>query len=427
MQPIRVGVVGLGRGMTFAQGARPAGMELVALCDTWEERLIPVSDALGVAAYTNFEEFLSHDMDAVVLANWFHQHAPFAIAAIRAGKHVMSETTACMTMAEGVELIEAVERSDRIYMLAENYPFMVFNQEMRRLYADGEVGELRYAEAEYVHPFSAEEFNKIAPGADHWRNWLPMLYYCTHALAPVMSITQTTPRRVNGFVVPYDSDDPAMAMTARRNDTGGLIVLQMDNGGVVKLLQGTLRGEGVWVRIHGNRGLMENLRVGDVGSVRLIKEAWDTDGQGRVERVWAPQFPGHAAEALATGHGGSDYFVNAAFAQAIRSAEQPFFDVFRGVTMSAVGILAYRSAVEGSMPHVVPDFHDPAERRRVADDHWSPDPSKRGPGQPHSSVLGDVTPSPTALAAAKETWARTDDLLHASLVDDLVKAARAER
>ena len=36
---IRVGVIGVGKGRSFAIGAPRAGMELVALCDTWEERL----------------------------------------------------------------------------------------------------------------------------------------------------------------------------------------------------------------------------------------------------------------------------------------------------------------------------------------------------------------------------------------------------
>ena len=36
---IRVGVIGVGRGMSFAQGAPFVGMELVALCDTWEAKL----------------------------------------------------------------------------------------------------------------------------------------------------------------------------------------------------------------------------------------------------------------------------------------------------------------------------------------------------------------------------------------------------
>ena len=36
---IRVGVIGVGRGQSFARGATEVvGMELVALCDTWEEK-----------------------------------------------------------------------------------------------------------------------------------------------------------------------------------------------------------------------------------------------------------------------------------------------------------------------------------------------------------------------------------------------------
>ena len=41
-QPIRVGVVGVGRGQTFMHQAASAGMELVAICDVWEERLTRV-------------------------------------------------------------------------------------------------------------------------------------------------------------------------------------------------------------------------------------------------------------------------------------------------------------------------------------------------------------------------------------------------
>ena len=42
---IRVGVVGVGRGQTFARQAVHAGMELVALCDLWAERLLEVVQA----------------------------------------------------------------------------------------------------------------------------------------------------------------------------------------------------------------------------------------------------------------------------------------------------------------------------------------------------------------------------------------------
>ena len=198
----------------------------------------------------------------MILANYFHQHAPFAIQALEAGKHVMSETGACFTLAEGVALVAAVEKTGRIYMFAENYPYMLFNQEMRRLYPHrARSGTFMYGEGEYVHPADADFWNSISPGLNHWRNWLPATYYCTHALAPIMYITDTWPVKVNGFVDPVRSGRPRRASACPScNDAASMIALRMDNGAVVKLLQVYLRGEGIWVRIHGSRGQMENLR-----------------------------------------------------------------------------------------------------------------------------------------------------------------------
>ena len=48
-------------------------------------------------------------MDAVVLANYANEHAPFAIRCMEEGKHVFSEVLPVQTMKEAVELIEAVE------------------------------------------------------------------------------------------------------------------------------------------------------------------------------------------------------------------------------------------------------------------------------------------------------------------------------
>lgn len=57
-------------------------------------------------------------------------------------------------MAEGVELVRAFEKSNSIYMLAENYPQMIFNREMKRVCDTGTLGKILYAEGEYNHPVS---------------------------------------------------------------------------------------------------------------------------------------------------------------------------------------------------------------------------------------------------------------------------------
>ncbi|MBI4552670.1 MAG: Gfo/Idh/MocA family oxidoreductase [Candidatus Latescibacteria bacterium] len=403
---IRVGVIGVGRGSGFARGAGPSlGMKLVALCDTWEERLLKVGKELGVTTYTDYDTFLEHDMDAVILANYFHQHAPFAIKALRAGRHVMSETAACFTLAEGVALVREVEKRGKVYMFAENYPYMAFNQEMRRLYHDGKIGEFKYGEGEYVHPMSARDVNSISCGVNHWRNWLPATYYCTHALAPVMFITDTRPVKVNGFVVPYDAHDPVKAgHTAMRSDTASMIALRMDNGAVVKLLQVGLRGHGNFVRIHGNRGLMENLRHGNQSLLRVRIEPFEKKPSEVAEQVYAPNFPVFAEAAARAGHGGGDFFMNYHFAEAIRKDEPPYLDVYRGVAMSIVGSLAYRSALADSAPLEVPDFRKEAARRTYEHDDWSPDPTTRRPPDPWPSVLGDITPTKAGLAYARKVW-----------------------
>jgi len=404
-ESIRVGVVGVSRGQSFMRSALQSGMELVAICDTWEERLAQVGNELGVATFTDIDALLAYDLDAVVLANYFHEHAPLAVQALEAGKHVMSECAACHTLAEGVALARAVERSGRIYMFAENYPYMVYNQEMRRLYRKGIVGDFKYGEGEYVHPDPAEVKLARSCGANHWRNWIPATYYCTHSIAPVMFITDTRPIKVNSFVVPYDYNDTTQTMHVNRTDTCAVTVCRMDNDAVIKSLHGGLRGHGNYVRIQGNKGLMENCRHGDKQRLRIWREPWEKPDGVPVETVYTPDFPEHHLRATRTGHGGGDFFTSHHFAEAIRTGEQPYLDVYRGIDMSIVGILAWRSSLNDSAPVEVPDFRDEAVRKQHENDHWSPDPTREQADRPPTSILGDITPTDAARALAKEVWA----------------------
>lgn len=405
-KPIRVGVVGVGRGRSFMRAAQVTGMELVAICDVWEERLVRDGQALNVATYTDYDRFLEHEMDAVVLANYFHEHAPFAIKAFAAGKHVMSECAACHTLGEAAALADAFEKSGKIYMFAENYPYMVFNQEMRRLYQKGLVGTFKYGEGEYVHPDPPEVKLARSCGRDHWRNWIPATYYCTHSIAPVMYITDTRPVKVNGFVVPFDFEDPTKVRHMGRSDAASVIICRMDNGAVLKSLHGGLRGHGNYVRIHGNKGVMENSRHGDKNQLRVWREPWEKRKGEPVETVYRPDFPEHHKEATQAGHGGGDFFTSYHFAQAIRTGEQPYLDVYRGIDMSIVGILAWQSALADAVPVDVPDFRKASVRKKFAGDDWSPDPKRKKKGQPPSSILGHIEPSDAAKSLAKKVWAK---------------------
>lgn len=369
---IRVGVVGLGRGQSFMAGAASANMKLVAICDRAKGRVDELSAKFGGAtAYDNYDKFLEHDMDAVILANFFHEHAPFAIKAMRAGKHVMSETAACATLAEGVQLCREVEKTGKIYMFAENYPFTAFNLEMNRLYRAGKIGEVRYADGEYNHPGKpADKTIKLKRDQLHWRELIPSTYYCTHALAPLMYITDTWPVSVNGFSI-----EGGVPRGTRWGETGSVIMCRMNNGSVFRLFGLCIGGHSIWYRLHGTRGILENTRGAGYfgpGDVRVAVDEWFVPKGQKGDVVYKPEFPKWAKKAVAAGHGGGDFFTNHFFAEAIRKNEQPYLDVYRGVAMSAVGILAWKSALKNGVPYDMPDFRKESDRKRFANDHWNP-------------------------------------------------------
>ncbi len=403
-KPVKVGVLGVGRGMAFANAAKQTGMKLTAICDIWEERLYEAGKKTGAATFTDYEEFLGHDMDAVILANYFNEHAPFAIKALEAGKHVMSETSCNSTLAEGAELCGAVEKSGLVYMLAENYPYTKFNQEMRRLYAEGEIGEVTYAEGEYNHPMEAEERMKLAPGVEHWRNHIPPTYYNTHAMAPLVYITDTMPVKVNALSIACkELSNRGTNIT----DPGFVIMCRMDNGSVFRLFGLWLPGHSNWYRLHGTKGAMEITRgPGYFGpeQIRVWHEEWDLEpGQVR-EKTYVPEWPDYGRAAEKTGHGGGDFWTDYHFGEAIRNGRQPFLDVYRGVAMSNVGILAWKSALEDGRPYDIPDFSSETERKKYEKDNCSPFSAKNGPGQLPSSILGEFQPPAEVLEKAKKIW-----------------------
>jgi len=405
-RPIRVGVVGIRRGSSFISGAtETVGMKLTALCDTREEKLQEIGQRYDVTVYTDYDRFLEHDMDAVVLANYFHEHAPLALKALAAGKHVMSETAACKTMAEGVALCRAVKQSGKTYMFAENYPYSAACQELRRLYLTGEIGDVRYAEGEYNHAMEEDKRLSISPGSMHWRNWCPSTYYCSHALAPLMFITDTMPANVNALsVVEEGMQSPH---TLKMSDLGSIILVRMDNGAVFRLWGLMLSSiHRIKYEIHGECGYMATAAPDHWSTVHIHHEEWLRQPGKPNDLTYRPDWPEHGDLARQAGHGGGDFWMNFHFARAIRSGEPPYLDVYRGVAMSAVGILGWRSCLQDGAPFRIPDFRDEAVLSAYENDHWSPFPEDAGSGQPPPSIRGLVEPSPEALAHAREIWTK---------------------
>ena len=100
MGKIRVGVFGAGRGLEIAKNFMLLDADIVALCDYHQGRREAALKQLdrSVAAYESFDEFIEHPMDAVILANNFYQHAPFAIKCFERNIHVFCECVSNGTM-----------------------------------------------------------------------------------------------------------------------------------------------------------------------------------------------------------------------------------------------------------------------------------------------------------------------------------------
>lgn len=406
MEMIRLGVVGTGRGKAFMNPAECTGFKLAAICDRCQEKLDLCKkkyDKDGtLRTFTDYDEMLaSGTIDAVVLANYFNEHEAFAVKALRAGIHVMSECAAINTLAEGVELCRTVEETGKIYMIAENYPFTKPRLEMKRLYEAGELGQMLYGESEYAHPMSNTETYNISPGEYHWRNQIPATYYCTHAIGPLMYITDSMPVKVNGFVGKL-KDQSYRGDEYRQQDPVGIIISQMDNGAVVRTMQGPVRVHSGITTIHGTMGGASIDR--ETGNLTVWHEN-SNKGDQPTMRTYAPDWPEYGDLASKAGHGGGDFWTLFYFGKAIRDNEQPWLNVYRACAMSSIGILAWKSACEDGKTFDVPDFANEEERKKYENDNWTPflKEGESPDGKPPRTLSG-WKPTEEAHRKALEVW-----------------------
>ncbi len=391
---VRVGVLGAGRGAYVGHlfDLHPHAV-VVALCDSSPERLNAGRQRLPnlEATYADFDAFLGHRMEVVIMANDATAHAPYAIKALEAGKHVLSEVMACKTLAEAVALVRAVERARTIYSFGENCCTMRQVLEMKRLYRAGELGEYLYGECEYIHDCTAIWPHLTYGDPNHWRNWIPATIYCSHSLGPILDITGTRPVHCVGLTTP----NRLGRLVGRRGDDLGVVLCQMDNGAVTKVLLGlALRREPAlhWYSLYGTRGQVEN----DRGlNEELLHVYLEQDRAAMYGRSYVPRFSQEPEWARgASGHGGADEYMVEAFMKAVLEEGPAPIDVYLGLDMTLPGILGFRSAYEGNIPLEMPDLRDESTRRRYEHDHWSPDPADAGPGQPKSSSAHGIVETP---------------------------------
>lgn len=379
---VKIGVFGAGRGKTMMEYcAQNDGARLVAVCDGFAPALENAKKDYGgenISFYNDFDNFINHDMDAVVLANYANEHAPFAIKCLDAGLNVLSEVLPVQTMKEAVALVEAVERSGRLYAYAENYCFMPAPKKMRELYREGILGKLEYGEGEYMHNCEPGWHRYTRGLPEHWRNTMHSCYYCTHSIGPLIHISGLRPVKVMGFETYYNNRMYRMGAKAAPI---GMEIITLENGAALKSIHGVGPAKNsVWYSVYGSKGRMESARedAEKDGAQTLYVNCDENEGDNSSSPVIVDCRDALSVGSQNAGHGGSDFYIMHNFVNKFwGDPDADVIDVYEAMDMFLPGMFAYRSILE-DRPLPVPNLRDISEREKWRNDTACTDPDLAG-------------------------------------------------
>jgi predicted dehydrogenase len=152
--PIKVGVIGAGVGRLHLLGYRALGdaVEITALCDSNQERLIKTADEFDIPLrFTDIDQLVSSDeIDAVSVALPNHLHTPVATAALETGHHVLCEKPLAENVEAAQSLVEAVETAKTKFMMCFNRRYRRDVQWMKQLVDTGKLGQIYQVNAGWV-------------------------------------------------------------------------------------------------------------------------------------------------------------------------------------------------------------------------------------------------------------------------------------
>jgi predicted dehydrogenase len=165
---VRYGLVGCGiRGSAFYGRA-------AYVCDPDEERLANAVKSAGVDAahaVTDFRRILDdRNIDAVVIATPDHWHAPAAILACEAGKHVYVEKPCSHNFRESQLLVQAARRNNVVVQHGTQQRSREFTQNAIQMLREGAIGDVLVAKAWNIQrrrDIGHAQPGSVPPGVDY--------------------------------------------------------------------------------------------------------------------------------------------------------------------------------------------------------------------------------------------------------------------
>ncbi len=156
---LKIGITGLGfMGMMhYLAYQRLEGVKVVAICEKLKERLEgdwtkikgnfgpqgTMMDLSGIATYTELSDMLANpEVDVVDVCLPPSAHAAAAVAALNAGKHVLSEKPISLKLAEADSMVAAAKKNNRIFAVGHVLPFFTSHGFVLDVARSGRYGKL---------------------------------------------------------------------------------------------------------------------------------------------------------------------------------------------------------------------------------------------------------------------------------------------
>jgi predicted dehydrogenase len=358
---VRIAVVGLGFGASFAAVYKDhPDVEYVGICEINENKLNEVGDKLGIERrHTSLDEVIaSEDYDAIHLLTPIPLHAQQSIAVMNSGKHCACAVPMATSLEELHAIVEASKRNGKNYMMMETAVYTTYFLHVKELVERGDFGRIQFLRG--AHYQDMENW----PG--YWRG-LPPMYYATHAVSPLLAISQTRATKVHCFGSGHMRDELKQAYGNPYPVETAIFQLEHEHlsAEVTRSLFQTARSSLESFHVYGEKQSFE-WHFHGVDPV-LFHERSKPEGSWGRDFDPAPIIPkpdyrhllpepiAHHADG---GHHGSHPHLANEFIKSIVEKRNPWIDAVTSAQWTAAGICAHESAMKGGAEVLIPSFEE---------------------------------------------------------------------
>lgn len=149
MEQVRIGLIGAGMisAKHLAAYREIPEAQVVAVCSRTRQSAERCAKEWDIPSiYTNVQELLARDdIDAVDICLHGNLHAPFSIAALKAGKHVYCEKPLAGSYADGLQMLETAKETGKSLHIQLGFLYRTYARAAKRLVDGGALGEIYHA------------------------------------------------------------------------------------------------------------------------------------------------------------------------------------------------------------------------------------------------------------------------------------------